>query len=182
MKNLIFPILILLFTYGCSKPEPKCPDNLFEQFYKNGVLAKTQVSKFQFDTSEAIIVTGLAKNCSQTDSIHFGCVPHGANNNLNFTLRNLSFDRTTRFNDVFVMSCLKTSWKAIDTKIAPGAQLEVFSFNLKDLHKKSYETWHPGIPEDTTVSVQISLDPGIYEFTWLVGFGDVSEPLFFEIR
>lgn len=182
MKKLFFPSLVLLFAYGCSKPEPKCPDNLFEQFYKNGVLQKTQVSKFQFDTSEAIIVTGLAKNCAQADSNSFSCVPHGANNNLKFTLRNLSLDRTTKFHDIFVMHSLKTSWKTIDTKIAPGAQLEVFSFNLKDLHKKSYETWYPGIPEDTTVSVQISLDPGIYEFNWAVGLGQVSEPLFFKIR
>ena len=64
--------------------------------------------------------------------------------------------------------------------MAPRAQMEVFSFNLKDLQKIKFERWYPGMPENETVTECIILDPGVYEFTWVVGY-EVSKPVFFKI-
>ncbi len=183
MKKFIFPTILILLTFCCSQPHPNNIDDLFKTFYENGIMKETKVSKFQFDTSEAIILTGFATNYSQSDSNSFTMVPGGANDDLKFTLRNLSIDYTISFHYIEIKSqiTLPHGHNAVKAMIAPLAQVEVFSFNLKDLQKIRFERWYPGVPEGETVTERIILDPGIYEFTWVVGFGEVSKPAFFKI-
>ena len=183
MKTLLFTSL--LTWMACNSPQSGSyhTDDLFEHYYQNRVMKTTRVDKPEYKSTEDIILTGYATNGATRDSNAFFMVPGGASNDLKFTLRNLRIDRTLSFHYLQIMQQIKMpqGHRAIQTKLAPQAQMEVFSFNLKDLLQLRFERWYPGIPENETVSEQIMLEPGIYEFTWVVGFGEVSKPAFFKI-
>ncbi len=71
---------------------------------------------------------------------------------------------------------------AIRITLAPETRIEIFSLNLKDVLKQGFNRSNPVTPEDDFVVEHFKLNPGIYEFTWSVGFDYASKPLFFKIR
>lgn len=184
MKELVLPSLVMLLACCCSKPKPKSIDSYFELFHKNGYMEETSVSKFQFDTTEAIVLTGIATNYEQLDSNTVRIVPGGANDDLKFTLRNLSFNETINFHYFGIREwvTLPQGNNAINIKLAPETRAEVFSFNLRDVLKKGFSRSNPDNPDGEFVVEHFKLSTGLYEFTWSVGLGNVSKPLFFEIR
>lgn len=188
MKKLSAPCLFALLL-GCFSQTTTMTDidSLFEKNCINGVILETELSKYEFDTSESVILTGFARNCSETDSVFFTVVPTGANYNVKFNLRNfinfdsydfMDFDLLTAENAAVV----KPSMKTIQRKLAPSEKVEVFSFDLKKLQNLPLlRQFSPGQPDP--LQIHIHLWEGIHEFTWgIVLGGTVSKPVFFEIK
>lgn len=170
----LFPLL-----FGCVQANPEPVEKRFE---KDVLCFETIAEKTQFDSSEAIVLRGIVTNSSLSNSYGVLCVPGGANNELKFNLNNLSLHQDIEFSDVFVILTLKMAWAVTQTTLAPGEKATFFSFNLKDLKNRYFETWYPGMRENSTIKQYITLDPGLYEFTWRVGFGEPSTPFLFRIR
>ena len=99
MKKLSIFCLLALPIFCFSQTKTPNIDSLFEKHCGKWIILETELSKYEFDTSESVILTGMARNCSETDSIFFAAVPTGANYNLYFTLRNLTKYRSYGFQD-----------------------------------------------------------------------------------
>ena len=181
MKPIIIQLLLALFPLlpCCAQHEPEPLDKPFEQVARK---FETIAEKTQFDSSEAIVLHGIVTNSSPSNSSSVYCVPGSANDELNFSLKNLSLHHDIVFDDVFVMMALKTQWAVTQTTLAPGTNATLFSFNLKDIKNRYFEIWRPGMPEKETLRQYITLDPGLYEFIWSVGVEKPSSPFSFEIR
>lgn len=156
-------------------------DSLFEKHCQRGVILETEMSKYQFDTSETILIRGIARNCSKTDSVFFAAQPTSADYNISFTLRNVSSTDSYAFNDFDLVldrynsSIVRPVWKPIFRKLAPGERVEVFSFDLSKLKNLRIG--------GNLSQIHICIRPDIYEFNWASGLsGAVGKPVFFEIR
>lgn len=176
MKKLL---IFCLFAIPVSCASQNKLDH-YDAFFKRvcrGVILETELSKLQFDTSEAIIIRGIAKNCSKTDSTWFTVVPTGANDCMSFRLQNLLGGLTYTFRD-FDLSfsnggIVDPEFKTIQRKLAPGERVEVFSFDLRKIENLSIK-WGGPIK-------QILFYPGVYEFSWsIAGSFGLSKPVFFE--
>lgn len=174
-KLLIFCLFALPVCCACQNKSDRY-DAFFKKFCR-GVMLETELSKLQFDTSEAIIVKGIAKNCSKTDSTWFAVVPTGANYCMSFSLQNLSGGGAYTFQD-FDLSfsnreIVQPEFKTIQRNLAPGERVEVFSFDLRKIENLSIGGIRSG--------KHIFFFPGVYEFSWSIagGFG-LSKPVFFE--
>ncbi len=187
MKKLSAPCLFALLL-GCFSQTTTTTDidSLFEKSCINGVILETELSKYEFDTSESVILTGFARNCSKTDSVFFAVVPTGANYNLSFSLRNLSNPGSYEFMDFDLLfenhTIVKPTMKTIQKRLAPGERIEVFSFDLTKLQNLPLlRQFSPGQPDPP--QIHIHLWEGIHEFTWgIVLGGTVSKPVFFEVK
>ncbi len=179
MKQL-FALCLPTFLVCCfyqTKPDPS--DDYFEKACTGGVMLEAELNKTQFDTSETIMIRGIARNCSKTDSVLFTVVPTGANFNIKFSLRNLRGFGTYEFQDFDLKfsnyDIVKPDLTTTQGKLAPGERLEVFSFDLKKLNNLRI-----GGNESEQ---HLFLFPGIYEFNWAISLsGVLSKPVFFEIK
>lgn len=138
------------------------------------------MEKMCYDTSEPIIVTGIALNNSKIDGASFTAVPLGANDELHFVLRKLTRSRQTISFSAFDLTPAALSWNSINLKLAPQERGEVFSFNLKNFTRTN-DIYFPNCL--TPVIYFVYWEPGIYEFSWQVGWsGGLSKPVYFEIK
>lgn len=177
MKKLLVYCLFALPVCCACQNKSDHYDAIFKKFCRGGVLLETELSKLQFDTSEAIIVKGIAKNCSKTDSTWFTVTPTGATYCMSFRLQNLLGGGAYTFQDfdlIFSNSeIVQPDFKTIHRNLAPGEHVEVFSFDLRKIENLSIK-WGGPIK-------QILFYPGVYEFSWsIAGSFGLSKPVFFE--
>jgi len=98
-------------------------------------MAEVETDKFQFDTSEAIIITGVAINYAKKDSMFFASVPDGANFDIGISLKNLGTGES-----YYISNFLQPGdahWQGTIRYLAPGERFVVFSTNLRELAKRS---------------------------------------------
>lgn len=155
MKKIIFPVLFCL-PLGC-----------FAQIFAE----ESALQKSRFNTSEPIVVKGLAVNYSWADSVFYAVVPTGANSNLHFVLRNLTNGTEYEFEDFDIAMHhpqFQGTWNTFQGKIASPGMIEIFSFDIRQLN--NWPIWNRNSTNNIPQKARIHLTPGRYEFGWTVGF------------
>lgn len=147
-------------------------------------MAEVETDKFQFDSSEAIIITGVAINYAKKDSMFFASVPTGADFDIGISLENLGTGESWYISNFLPPD--DPHWKGTVRYLAPGERFVVFSTNLRELAKKSLRI---SLSESRVRSMYdirtepIHLSPGIYVLKWMgSGVFGISKPFFFQIK
>jgi len=182
-KSTLFYLMVLPFCCF-SQSNSISIDALFKKFCGARIMAEIETDKFQFDTSEAIIITCVVINYSKKDSMFFASVPGGANFDIGISLKNLGTG------EIYYISNFLQPGDAHQTGsiryLAPGERFMVFSTNLRELAKRSLslstsETAVRSIYDIRTKPIHLPL--GIYELKWSGdGVYGISKPFFFQIK
>jgi len=193
MKKLLFVSLIIYPFSIFSQSVPRCVDKFFEGFDNGSLVFEAELSKFEFDSSEPILLTAYIRNSSKSDtsnSVSLIMLADGGGYNFSLINMNSGYVETIADNE---LEGFKVELNFLHKIIAPGERVKAFTIDLSEflMHKPLFPMSNVfGLTRIYTVEDPkpapryVSLGRGLYQFIWYAHcYGKrMCMPLFFEIK
>ena len=193
MKKLLLASLIIYPFSIFSQSVPRCVDKFFEGFDNGGLVFEAELSKFEFTSSEPILLTAYIRNSSKSDtsnSVSLIMLADGGGYNFSLINMNIGYVETIAYHE---LGGFKVELNFLQKIIAPGERVKAFTIDLSEFTiKKPLIPWSNLHGLTAVYSAEfpqpapryVSLGKGFYQFFWYAHcYGKrMCMPLFFEIK